>query len=498
LLYRLTGSVLDTGTQVDHVADHHYFAAGALTWKPDAADSITFLSHFERQDDGFALQNLPAAGTLYGSPYGKISTSLFTGEPGLNEATLTQYDFGYSAEHRFSADWSLRQNLRFSHSSVGLGYVGGYGQEEDAPQIMDRFSLKAFAHEDNVALDTSVEGHVTTGMIQHTLLFGVDFSHDHDPWSERDGSAAPLDLTHPVYGGPITLTLDYVTDDTLDQTGLYAQDQMKIDRLVLTGSIRQDFADTETDDVLNQVELKQHDHAFTGRGGAVYLFDNGLAPYASYSTSFQPTIGTTFDGTPLKPTTATQYEVGLKFQPKGAKSFVTLSAYHLAEENVTTADPDLDHPNQVVQTGGARVQGIELSGDLNLGYGFSSTLAYTYMDSRITAANDGTAGGQLQDVAHNSASAWLDKTVPLHDRQSLTFGAGVRYIGQRFGDNANTLLLPSNTQFDALLRYDIDHWRVSLNARNLTDRTVIATCDSTARCFYNERRSILATVGYRW
>jgi iron complex outermembrane recepter protein len=498
LLYRLTGSILGSGTQVDHVDNHHYFFAPALTWRPDDGTGVTLLAHFLRQDDGFALQNLPAAGTLYPSPYGKISTSLFTGEPGLNYATLTQWDVGYNAEHRFSLDWTVHQNLRYTRSKVGLGYVAGYEQEADAPQVMDRFALAAAAHQDNFAVDSNVEGHLVTGSINHTLLVGIDFSRSHDFWSEDDGGAAPLDLTHPVYGGPISLVLDYVTDDLVKQTGVYAQDQMKVDHLVLTGSVRRDWAQTETVDVLDQSYLNQHDKALTGRGGAVYLFDSGLAPYVSYSTSFQPTIGTTFYGVPLNPTTATQWEAGLKFQPKGAASFGMMSAYDIEEKNITTPDPDPDHPNQVVQTGGARVKGIELSGDLDLGYDIAATVAYSYMSSTITAANDGTVGNELMDVARNSASAWLKKRMDIFGEQHLTLGGGVRYIGPRFGDNANTLLLPGATQIDALARYEIANWGLSLNVRNLADRIVIATCDSTARCFYNDRRSILATLDYRW
>ena len=498
LLYRLTGQALSAGTQVDHVENHHYFLAPALTWRPDGDTSITVLSHFERQEDGFALQNLPAAGTLYPSPLGPVSSSLFTGEPGMNAATLTQWDIGYDASHRFSDDWAVRQNLRFAHIDLGLDYVGGYGQDPIQPQLMDRFALAAYAHQENLAVDTNVEGHVATGPLQHTLLLGVDFSRSHDYWAESDGSAQPLDITHPVYGGPVSLSLDYVTDDRVIQTGLYAQDQIKFGHLVLTGSIRQDWAETETINLPGGPPLDQDDTAFTGRGGIVYLFDDGLAPYASYSTSFQPTIGTTFDGTPLLPTTARQWEAGVKYQPKGMDSFAMISAYDIEEKNVTTPDPNPDHPNQVVQTGGARVRGIELSGDAALGDGFNATLAYTYMASRITAANDGTVGNKLTDVARNSASFWVDKGLTITGEDRLTLGGGIRYIGSRYGDNANTLLLPGNTQLDALIRYDYRHWRASLNARNLTDRKVIATCDDTASCFYDERLSILATLGYHW
>jgi iron complex outermembrane receptor protein len=504
LLYRVTASALDSGTQVDHVGNHHYFVAPALTWRPEDGTSITFLSHFERQEDGFALQNLPAAGTLYKSPiYGTLPLSLFTGEPSLNDAALTQWDVGYNAEHRFSPDWTIHQNLRFTRSDLNLDYVAGYGQDSVDPVLMDRFALAAHAHQQNLALDTNVEGHVETGPVQHTLLVGVDYSHSHDYWAEADGSAAPLNLLHPVYGGPISLALDYITDDSLAQTGLYAQDQIKYDRLILTGSIRQDWAQTETIDLPTPrvpvvTELNQNNTAFTGRGGIVYLFDDGFAPYASYSSSFQPTIGTTFEGTPLKPTTATQWEAGVKYQPKGVASFAMLSAYSIDEQNVTTADPNPEHPNSEVQTGGARVRGIELSGDLDLGDGFSSNIAYTYMAPKITAANDGTVGNSLQDVARHSGSIWLDKSMEVLGGDRLTLGGGVRYIGSRYGDDANTLLLPANTQLDLMARYAYEHWEASLNVRNATDERVVATCDSIARCFYGDGRSFLAKIGYRW
>ena len=47
----------------------------------------------------------------------------------------------------------------------------------------------------------------------------------------------------------------------------------------------------------------------------MYLAPNGLAPYASYSTSFLPI--TTVDpktNRPFKPETGRQYEVGLRYQ----------------------------------------------------------------------------------------------------------------------------------------------------------------------------------------
>ncbi|MEN1695974.1 TonB-dependent receptor, partial [Pseudomonas aeruginosa] len=73
---------------------------------------------------------------------------------------------------------------------------------------------------------------------------------------------------------------------------------------------------------------------FTGRIGALYLFDNGLAPYVSYSESFNPNAYSDASGTPLAPTEGKQWELGLKFQAPGSNSFYTASLFHITHDHV--------------------------------------------------------------------------------------------------------------------------------------------------------------------
>ncbi|MCR2761867.1 TonB-dependent receptor, partial [Salmonella enterica] len=80
-----------------------------------------------------------------------------------------------------------------------------------------------------------------------------------------------------------------------------------------------------------------------------YLFDNGLAPYYSFTKSFQPTSGMDFGGTPFKPTTGTQHEIGLKYEPPGVDAAITLALYDITQRNVVTSD--LANPGFSVQTG---------------------------------------------------------------------------------------------------------------------------------------------------
>src|SRR6202000_662018 len=88
------------------------------------------------------------------------------------------------------------------------------------------------------------------------------------------------------------------------------------------------------------------------------------SPYISYATSFEPTTGADFAGHPFEPSTGTQVEGGVKFQPtflpSGAHLLVTAAAYDIVQDNVLTPDPDPTHLFFSVQTGQVEVKGFEL------------------------------------------------------------------------------------------------------------------------------------------
>ncbi len=84
------------------------------------------------------------------------------------------------------------------------------------------------------------------------------------------------------------------------QTGVYFQDQMKFDRLVLTLGGRYDIARQNGPTLtFGPSRLTLQDvpvDAFTGRASLLYLFDSGIAPYVSYSEAFEPIVtGRVFD-----------------------------------------------------------------------------------------------------------------------------------------------------------------------------------------------------------
>jgi hypothetical protein len=122
-----------------------------------------------------------------------------------------------------------------------------------------------------------------------------------------------------------------------------------------------------------------------------------------------------------------------------------------------------------VQQGETKLSGIELEGRWNLGPGLSVYGAYTYTDSEVARTTDlPSLGKKVALVPRQQASAGFDYT--LTQGALAGFGGGARYVGRHFGDIYNQWETPGYTLFDAALHYDLERWRLQLNASNLLDK----------------------------
>nr|WP_298689187.1 TonB-dependent siderophore receptor [uncultured Dongia sp.] len=497
VLYRLTGRARDSDTQVDFVNDDHYFIAPAVTWQPNNQTSLTVLGHFQHDDAGWGVQFFPASGTINDNPNGDIPRSTFTGEPDFDEYVLDQYSIGYLFEHEFDETFTARQNARYAHLKSHAKEVYAWGLLDD--RTVQRFGDVTKSTLSTVSVDNQVQAKFDTGPVAHTALAGVDFQYYDFSDIGIGYDVDPLDLYDPDYGAdPYNGFVYDDTDGKSRQIGIYMQEQAKFfDKLVVQLGGRYDFARSEDVDHVNDIKTITSDEAFTGRAGLVYLFDNGLAPYASYSESFEPVLGTDANGTPFKPEEGRQYEVGVKFQPNGSNSFITVSAFDLTKQNVLTEDPS--NPTAQVQTGEVRSRGIEVEGVASFDFGLDVTVAYTFLDAEITKSNvDGEEGNRPGRVGKHSASLWADYTIPEGDFEGLGLGAGVRYVGPSAGDNQGDLRVPGYALADAAIHYRWNDFRFAVNATNLFDTAYVTSCYGENSCYYGERRTVIGTLSYSW
>ena len=78
------------------------------------------------------------------------------------------------------------------------------------------------------------------------------------------------------------------------------------------------------------------------------------------------------------------------------------------------------------------------------------------------------------------------------------FGAGMRFVGSRAGDSANTIEVPSYSLFDASVRYLWHNAELQLSGTNLADKTYVAVCTSPNYCNYGMARKIIATTRFHF
>ncbi|SMF43551.1 iron complex outermembrane recepter protein [Tistlia consotensis] len=491
--YRLTALVRDSGTMVDYIDDDKAFVAPAFTWRPDEDTALTLLATYSQSSTDY-YYGFPAEGTVVDNPNGRIARNRFLGEPDFNKWERSSYSAGYRFEHRFDERFELRQNLRYAE------FENNYNDIYFGSWLADERSVTRGAYSRNdqsslFALDTQLQAELTTGPLEHTALLGIDYNRTTFQRVQYNGTVAPLDLYDPVYGASVTLASAPGTDSYQqgDQVGLYAQDQIALGswRLLLGG--RQDWANDRTDNHVTGSSAETDQSAFTGRVGLVYLFDFGLAPYVSYAESFEPQSGTDAGGGAFDPTTGQQVEAGLKFQPKGADSSVTLSFYHLTRQNVLTSDPD--NAGFSVQTGEIRSRGVELEAKLALAEGLNLLAGYAYTDAEVTESNSGDLGTRPENTPEHMASLWADYAFQDGPLQGLRLGGGVRYVGDTV-DLSATTTVPAYTVADAMVSYETGPWRLGINATNLFDKEYIAAC--TYGCFYGEGRTVIGSVALRW
>lgn len=503
--YRIVGLTNGGDTQFDHLEHKRRAIMPALTLGLGENTTLDLMAYFQDDPEGGSHGGVPADGTLFRHNGQYISRHFYDGEPAHEGFSRTEKMIGYQLQHYFNDTWSARQNFRYLDSDVDLeqvysfGWVAGPGGT--ATNQLNRYYSGADEQLQAYALDNQLQADFRTGALRHTVLIGLDYQHRDVDASWTAGAFPPLDAFDPVYGaGPIAMGAPVLHQRKLIQTGVYVQDQIALERWRFSLGGRQDWVKTANVDTSTGARSAQDRSNFSGRAGALYLFDNGLAPYVSYSESFNPSVYTDANGDPLKPTEGTQYETGLKFQPRDGRGLYTLALFHIEQENLAIRDPQVAIYEPV---GEIRSQGVELEAQTMLTDRLRMQASYTYTDIEYSEAEPAIDGNRVNQAPRNQVSVWGNYAFDGGALAGLDLGAGVRYLNGIEVDRENTLNVPSYALVDATLGYDFSHVGVRglsarINANNLLDKDYIASCYSLDYCYFGAERSVIATVSYQF
>jgi len=513
LLYRFTASGLDTRGQIEDSRHRRLYLAPSVTWRPTDKATWTLMATYSWEPDIANYNSLPAALLgLNNSPYAPLDRHKNYTDGHFADSTRRQQTVSSLFEYQFDNGWTFNSNARYMNvrSDIQRGVIYGY-QLVNAQPWLKAYDELTPATVSTFSMDNHISGDIDAGPTRHTLLAGVDFSLGR--LNNALYSVGPV-LTDP-YGPDYRPDLhpDFTASraapwrekQQFTRTGVYLQDQIAWNRWRLTLSGRHDWSDTDHDTNSYSpvtVKTRQTDEKWTGRAGLSYQFDSGLAPYISYATSFDPLLGSGYDGKAFRPVETKQSELGIKFHPEGSKTLLSAALFQLTQSDVKTSDAE--HLGFNTQAGKARTRGIDLQATTEIVPDLNLIASYTWLDNELT--QDATNRGKtLTQVPANSAAAWLDYRFDSGVLSGLQLGSGVRYLGTSYGDPANTFKVPAATLVDVAGRYDLGQLSSSLkgttlaiNVNNLTNKRYVASCTSAMYCFVGQDRTVTATVDYRW
>ncbi|BCB08862.1 ligand-gated channel [Vreelandella venusta] len=489
--YRLVGLYKERDGDLNATNNERYYFAPSLAVDLSDDTTVTFLASVQK-DDGVPVNSFKLPyGTVQDTPFGRVDPQTNLSEPGYDKDNRTQWALGYELRHQLNDTWRFEQDLRYSELDLELRSTYAFFMADERQAA--RGHVYRDGTIDSLTVDNRMVGTWYTDRTENTLLLGADYQNlgvsgqEADPFPFGD----PIDIFNPTYGNFTPVGEDDLLTREIDkeQTGLYAQNQLRIDdRWVLLGGVRYDQADTENTNVTAGTTQRSDDDQVSWSGGAMYLGENGVNPYISYTESFDPLGRVDSDGDLYEPREGRQWEAGVKVAPFGWDGYVTAAVFDLQESNTLINSPS----GFQVQEGERTSQGFELEGVGYLTDDLKVTAAYTYTDSRLEDDQ------RAPLIPRHQASTWLDYAFTGGALKGVTLGGGVRYVGSTIDTSvADNTAVGSYTLVDAMVGYEFaDGWQAQLNVNNLTDKEYVASCEYW--CYYGESRSVIGSVKYQW
>ncbi|WP_132660870.1 TonB-dependent siderophore receptor [Rhizobium azibense] len=510
MTYRLTGKVAGGDNYSDFSHDLRGFIMPQLTLVPDDATMVNVWGYVGALDqvhtgNGF----FPYEGTVADAPFGKIPRDAFLGEPDIDQGNYAQQMVGYELKHEFDSGWKITQSARYGHlrkheiGPYGFGYINTTDPTNPNYYWLNRIGFEHKSTSDSYSMDNRAENEFDLGRSTHKVMVGIDYKYYRLDHVQAASAAMPIDPIDPVYGNPQPENSIYLNQViTQQQVGAYVQDQIHFgEGWLATLNGRYDYVDTQTRNgptfwAPNQNFAYGYDKtAFSGRAGLAYEFANGVTPYVSIATFFNPIVATSLTRN-IKPEEGNQIEAGIKYEPTFFDGTVSASLFELTKKNVVVTDPSTMLSSQL---GEVRSRGFEFESKANLTDSWKAIAGFSYTDLEITEdANSALVGNTPYLQPKVQASLWLDYTVLRGVLEGLSVGGGVRYQGWSWADNENNKKVPGAAVFDAAIRYEKEDWGASINVTNLFDKEYVKGCGGLSTCGYGDARAITFKLSKKW
>jgi iron complex outermembrane recepter protein len=357
LLYRMNFSYENSGSFRQFAGKEDVFIAPVIKWVISPKTQATFEMEYDHQHLGMDVGWLPFQN---GQIYKGVPRSRNYGEysPATKETVFGSFNWS----HQFNDDWSIKHRFSVNQEKV---VVSDFIKPQDidiANNLVTRndFSLTNFQN-NTYSTNLDLVGHFDTFGLKHTLLLGSDYYRLNTELTQSLRLTDPVNFTqdlstinfsNPVHPGSsfaIPLAPAFRPTSQNDQYGLYIQDQIKLPyNIHVMGGIRYQYLhQTSSTQFFNGTPTDssaQSNDAVTPRVGILWQPKSWLSLYANYVESFGPSlvngsVALLSDHKPAPPTTAEQYEGGIKTEFFGGRLRATLAYFDLTKTNIATPIP---------------------------------------------------------------------------------------------------------------------------------------------------------------
>lgn len=515
LAFRMNGLWQDSGVaRRDTVENQAWGIAPSLAFRFDTATQVTLnYEHVHQHDipDYGLPSTLPPLADAAGLTVDDLDFTNFYGLADRDHQNTDSDVVSGIVNHQFGARAMLRNLTRFGRNTLDLVVTPPRAATADnaaadpgfdpAQAQMRRTDTKYRNLDDRtVTNQTDVTLMFRTGEARHTLVTGLELTHEEQPaYSVTDtfanGRPPVTSLLAPnpndVYQPSIQPT-GATSEGVANTVAPYAFDTIELnDRWQVDGGLRWDHvaahytavdapAPGEASGIATR--FSRTDRAVSGRAGVVFKPIARGSLYAAFSTSFVPL----FDGAwgltladsgrganlTLPPQNSRNLEVGTKWQLASDRLLFTTAFFQTDMTNAKTTD-DAGH---TVLAGDQQVRGVEVDVSGSLSRRWSVFSGLSLMQSEVQAsARANEVGQQLAYVPKVSFNLWSTYALP----GDVTLGAGAQYSDGYFFDNANAPASANRAAIQSLTNYWIfqamasvevnRHLTLQINAANLTN-----------------------------
>ncbi|MDQ0476943.1 TonB-dependent siderophore receptor [Chryseobacterium sp. MDT2-18] len=407
------------------------------------------------KDDSYSLNTLLPRNTFVGADW--------------QFQNVQQATTGITFNHQFNDVWTLNAVASYQN------YTKDYFSTERVQwsyDAADRLNWKrplnrTYNEQNYTSLQVNLNGEVKTGKVTHKILVGTDGDYGTaDSYTYLDPKNGKTFGTSYLYGtngaangtvyldDPATWTSGAMPDTIkkdrnripTQRFGIYAQDYIELsDQFKVLAGLRWSYIENKESEKVNFADGKitagpgTVDRAFSPKAGLVYMPNNNLSLFATYTNSFSANTGRDINGNSLKPSLIDQFEVGMKHNFWNNAVALNLSVYQIENRNFyQTADYKADgtvNSDTAIKefAGKMRSQGVELdiTGNPYPNLSIIAGASYNHSFYLDTPADFGYVENQrLVRTPATTANASVFYTFNQYVR-GLKLGASVYFVGDR-------------------------------------------------------------------